>query len=376
MIFVNSGGGGYYFLRHSIWDGLTAADLVFPWFLFIMGVAMVYAFRFMRRRQMPRRWMLYRVLRRSALLILLGFTVNTSESRDEWSDMRFSSVLARFGTSYLFVGLMEIHWSRYAPDSASADHSAPNDGGYFPDLLPYGLQWLIVIGVAAVHTGLTLLLPLPDGCPTGYLGPGGLAERGRYANCTGGAAGYVDRLILGAVHLYDNPTCKEIYKTTVNYDPEGLLGHLTGGVLVMLGLQAGRVLVWHSASRSRLLRFVVWSVLLGLAAIALVLAGVPINKNLWSLSYVFATASLAYALFALFYFLIDELHWWSGAPFFYPAVNAIVLYVGSEVLSRAIPFYWHVEKTHRSQLFIACWTTFMWFVVSCYLYREKIFIAL
>lgn len=97
-------------------------------------------------------------------------------------------------------------------------------------------QWLCVILVITAWVLITFLLPVPD-CPTGYLGPGGRHEHGKYFNCTGGeisyerdslwiccslgAAGYVDRKVLGAPRLYDGPTCKEIYKTEINYDPEG-----------------------------------------------------------------------------------------------------------------------------------------------------------
>ena len=84
---------------------------------------------------------------------------------------------------------------------------------------------------------ITFLLPVPN-CPTGYLGPGGKHNHGKYWNCTGGdimhqpekispviaflgAAGYIDRVVLGTSHLYDEPTCQEIYATKIPYDPEG-----------------------------------------------------------------------------------------------------------------------------------------------------------
>ncbi len=75
-----------------------------------------------------------------------------------------------------------------------------------------------------------------EGCGRGYLGPGGIGDYGQYVNCTGGAAGYVDRLIYTEKHIYQWPTCREIYHTGP-YDPEGTLGYLTSVVLCFMGVQ-------------------------------------------------------------------------------------------------------------------------------------------
>lgn len=72
-----------------------------------------------------------------------------------------------------------------------------------------------------MHTTITFLLEVP-GCGRGYLGPGGLHELGHYSNCTGGAAGYIDRVVFGE-HMYKKPTCQVVYENVVYYDPEGKL---------------------------------------------------------------------------------------------------------------------------------------------------------
>jgi len=92
------------------------------------------------------------------------------------------------------------------------------------DLLDSWMQWLVILGVTAMHTLLTFLLPVPD-CPMGYLGPGGLHNHSFSPNCTGGAAGYLDRIVFGEQHIYQHPTCQYIYGTTVPYDPEGAEVH-------------------------------------------------------------------------------------------------------------------------------------------------------
>ncbi len=92
-----------------------------------------------------------------------------------------------------------------------------------------------MILITTIWILITFLLHVPN-CPTGYIGPGGKHDHGKHQNCTGGkilhylfilyylflgAAGYIDQLILGYSHLYDQPTCQEIYDTKIPYDPEG-----------------------------------------------------------------------------------------------------------------------------------------------------------
>lgn len=88
------------------------------------------------------------------------------------------------------------------------------------DLSESWKQWCVVFVCVAVHTGLTFFLPVP-GCPRGYLGPGGLGDHAQYRNCTGGAAGYIDRTLFGENHVYARPTCRTWYQCNVPYDPEG-----------------------------------------------------------------------------------------------------------------------------------------------------------
>ena len=86
----------------------------------------------------------------------------------------------------------------------------------------------------------------------------------------------------------------------------------------------------------RLARWGVWSLATG--ALGTLLCGasqeggwVPLNKNLWSISFVLVTSSFAFALLSLLYVLIDLKHWWKGQPFFYAGMNSILLYCGHQV---------------------------------------------
>ena len=77
MIFVNYGGGGYWFFQHSVWNGLTVADLVFPWFVWIMGVSLVFSFSGRKEETLLRQ--LYHILRRTLILFVLGlFLISNS----------------------------------------------------------------------------------------------------------------------------------------------------------------------------------------------------------------------------------------------------------------------------------------------------------
>ncbi len=78
MIFVNYGGGGYWFFNHSVWNGLTVADLVFPWFVWIMGVSLVFSFSGRSQDSVLNR--LYQIVRRTIILFGLGLLLNSNTS--------------------------------------------------------------------------------------------------------------------------------------------------------------------------------------------------------------------------------------------------------------------------------------------------------
>lgn len=121
-------------------------------------------------------------------------------------------------------------------------------------------QWIVVLLLIILHTCITFLYKVP-GCPTGYLYPGGMAHHGDYKNCTGGAAGYIDRQVFGESHLYQQPSFKKMYQTTQPYDPEGLLGTLTTILCIYLGVQAGRIMLTYNNPKSRVIRLMAWAAL-------------------------------------------------------------------------------------------------------------------
>ncbi|KAG8238434.1 hypothetical protein J437_LFUL002891, partial [Ladona fulva] len=252
MILVNYGGGKYWFLEHSPWNGLTIADLVFPWFAWIMGVSIAISLRSQLRSSTTRRRLFCKVFRRFLWLFTIGLALNTLGGyRNGLKEIRILGVLQRLGLSYFMVASVETFLMK--PQGMVIDGYLM----YIREVVECWKQWFFVLSLVACHTCLTFLLQVP-GCPKGYLGPGGLHYHKMYSNCTGGAAAFIDRTILGEDHMYQTPTCQEVYQTTMSFDPEGVLGILTTVLLVFLGVQAGRVLLTYSGSVTRILRLLVW----------------------------------------------------------------------------------------------------------------------
>merc|ERR1719402_513192 len=103
MIFVNAGGGGYYFFSHAPWDGLMFADLVFPWFMWIMGVCIPFGLKSAKKKQIPKYKTQIRILERSIKLFCIGIVLNSLGGWIDVEKYRIMGVLQRFGISYLVV---------------------------------------------------------------------------------------------------------------------------------------------------------------------------------------------------------------------------------------------------------------------------------
>ncbi|XP_061447027.1 heparan-alpha-glucosaminide N-acetyltransferase [Rhineura floridana] len=379
MVFVNYGGGKYWFFKHSSWNGLTVADLVFPWFVFIMGTSISLSMSSMLRRGCSKWRLLGKVLWRSLLLFLIGVIVvnpNYCLGPLSWDNLRIPGVLQRLGCTYLVVAILELLFAKPVPGNSTLE--APYSA--LQDILPYWPQWLFMMALEAVSLCLTFLLNVP-GCPTGYLGPGGIGDLGKHSNCTGGAATYIDHLLLGEKHIYQHPSSNVLYLTTVAYDPEGILGTINSIIMAFFGLQAGRILLFYKDQHGQImLRFCVWSVVMGVISIVLTKGTkdqgfIPVNKNLWSISYVTTLSSFAFVLLLSIYYLVDVKRMWSGAPFFYPGMNSILVYVGHEIFENYFPFKWKMQDTqsHSEHLAQNLTATSLWVIIAYILYQKRIF---
>ncbi len=157
-------------------------------------------------------------------------------------------------------------------------------------------------------------------------------------------------MLFGVDHFYHGPTCSEVYNC-IFYDPEGFVGALHAAFLVWLGLVCGRVFVHHKDVRGRLLRLWTWGAVQ--CFIAACLCGfskdggvVPVNKNLWSLSFILLQSGLGNILLSLYYLAVDVKGYWEGNPLRAMGMNSIVLYCGSEVFQDFFPFTIPGANTH------------------------------
>ncbi|XP_050982366.1 heparan-alpha-glucosaminide N-acetyltransferase [Labeo rohita] len=380
MVFVNYGGGGYWFFHHAPWNGLTVADLVMPWFVFIIGTSVVLAFTSMHRKGVSRLQLLRKTTWRTIVLMLIGFCFMNYSPKDgylSWSWLRIPGVLQRLGFTYFVLAMMQ---------TFSPHRDIPLRIHYWwtliQDLVLYWPEWIFIVLLETIWLCLTFYLPVPN-CPTGYLGAGGIGDDGLYPNCTGGAAAYIDRWLFGD-KIFWHPTCKVLYHTTEPFDPEGVLGTINSIVMGFLGMQAGKILLFYRKMNKHILaRFLIWALILGISAAILSKCTrdegfIPVNKNLWSLSFVTCMGCMSFVLLGVMYFVIDVKEWWGGQPFIYPGMNSIFVYVGHSLLGFYFPFSWEMrfQDSHWEQLFQNMWGTALWLFIAYLLYRKQFFLKI
>lgn len=244
-------------------------------------------------------------------------------------------------------------------------------------------QWAVIIVIIFFDLIVIFGFNAPS-CERGYLGPGGIHDYLQHQNCTGGIIGYIDRSILGEGHMYQRAKIRNVYDALV-FDPEGVFGCLLTIVQVFIGVQCGVTLLVYPTATDRLRRWIGWGVGLALLTGIFTLCSVddgfiPINKNLWSLSFVSITSSLAFLLLSLIYFLVDVNNigddFWT--IFLYPGLNAIILYVGHSIFHSIWPFHFafDVMNTHFILLLENFYTVVIWILIAHKLYHKKIFYSI
>ncbi|XP_011163673.1 heparan-alpha-glucosaminide N-acetyltransferase isoform X1 [Solenopsis invicta] len=375
MIFVDNGGGKYVFFNHSAWNGLTVADLVLPWFAWIMGLSITISKRSELRVSNSRMKIIFRCLQRALVLVLLGLMLN-SMSMESLKHLRFPGVLQLLAVSYFVCATIETIFMK-----AHSQDDVLQFGRFsiLRDILNNWAQWLIILAIMVTHILITFLLPVPN-CPTGYLGPGGNYSRyGKFPNCTGGAAGYIDRLVFGS-HVYSK-TQNPVYGTILPHDPEGIMNTMSIILVVYMGVHAGKILLLYYQCNGRVIRWLLWSSVTGLIAGLLChfdkeSGVIPVSKKMMSLSFVLTVSCFAFLLYAILHFLVDYKQCWNGAPFVYAGLNPITLYVGHSLTRGLFPWAWKLSHaTHWSVLAMNLWTTTLWGVIAYWLYLKDVIIS-
>lgn len=370
MIFVNFGAGSYKFLDHAPWDGLHLADLVFPWFLWIMGVTIPIVISSHLRKNNSRHQMFLTIVKRSAILFLFNIMLNTFTSNGNFATIRLNGVLQRFAVTYLVVAGFATYFT-FRPESGESS-LLPSFIKDITLLLP---QWLFHTTLLCLHGWITFHLKMP-GCPRGYIGPGGYQDNAQYYNCTGGAANYIDLVLVGPGRMWDRGPASEVYHA-VSYDPEPLLGTLSSIYHVFLGTVAGNILLHHKDTVSRIKRWLLYAVLCFLLTFYLVRFNqIPVNKQLWSSSFMFLTSGISFVLLTILYLVIDHYNFWDGSPFFYAGMNSTLLYMGHQI-AVMFPFLWHISSNNTHFILMAqnLWTALLWILIAKWLHYKRFFFS-
>lgn len=288
MLLVNNPGSWSYVyppLEHAEWNGWTPTDLIFPFFLFSVGISLSFSLARRREAGADRRALLGKIVRRGLLIILVGLLLN-GFPRYDLAHMRFPGVLQRIGAVYLVAALLWVLASRR---------------------VVAGVTLALLLGYWALMT----LVPVP-GYGAGHLEP------------VGNLAQYLD------ARLFAGHTWKP------EWDPEGFLSTLPAIATCLLGAFTGERIRGRAPSAG------VVRELLGAGAV-LVAAGLawgiwfPVNKSLWTSSYVVFTAGAALLGLGCCYWLMEvagRRRW--AVPALVFGVNPLVAFVGSGLMARLL----------------------------------------
>jgi predicted acyltransferase len=346
MILVNDAGdesAAYWPLRHSAWNGWTPTDLVFPFFLFIVGVALAYSFRSRLARGESRQELMKHVLWRGFLLLALGVFLNGFPNHYDIHTLRFYGVLQRIAICYVITSVLEL-WTGWRT------------------------QITVILGCLVGYWILMRYVTVPGfGIPTHDMP---ILDPDR------NIAAWLDRKLLMG-HLYE-----------VTRDPEGVLSTIPSVATCLLGLQTGK---WLRSARSGA------SNAGGMAIVGVVLflageffnAWFPINKKLWTSSFVLVTAGLALVILALCYWVLDLKQWrgpWTK-PFLIFGMNAIAAYVCAALVAHFLIYTrWggalyvrflqpNFNPSNASLVFALLFVLACWLAMFA-LYRKKIFLKI
>ncbi|MDR6196861.1 DUF5009 domain-containing protein [Siphonobacter sp. SORGH_AS_0500] len=319
-------------LTHPAWNGFRFYDLIFPLFLFMAGVSTPFSLDGRIARGEEKSKLARKIVSRGITLVILGIILNNGIFQKPLAEMRFGSVLGRIGLAGMFAQLIYL----YAGKRAS-----------------YVWFFVILLGYWAAM----MLIPVP-GCGAGVL----------TMECS--LAGYLDRLLMPG----------KLYLTV--HDPEGLLSTIPAICNALLGIYAGTVLKNQSKTASRKIIHLVG---LGLAFIGLSLLWdvvFPINKNLWTSSFVCVTGGCSLLLLSIFYWIIDVKGYKKWTILFTViGMNSILIYMSGLVVSfeHASEFFFgglikHLDSVPLKAVLTVLGMLFMKWLFLYFLYTKKVFL--
>ena len=362
MILVNNPGTWAHIyppLRHAAWHGWTPTDLIFPFFLFIVGVAIPLAYAKRLRKGIPEGTLVIKATKRAAILFGLGLfmaaypfvTFEPTIALRDLGTLRIMGVLQRIAVCYLLASLFYLYTSPRTWMGATA---------------------AILLG----YWALLALVPVPG------FGAGQLDVP------EGTLAAYLDRMLLGTGHLWVGANRE--------WDPEGLLSTLPALATTLFGVWTGQLV------RNTTVPLILRVTRLFAAGVVLVMLGYvwdwvfPINKALWTSSYAVFTAGQAMCGLALCLWLIDvrgQRGW--TQPFVVYGMNALIVFVMSGLLAKTLIYAkvrgadgdlvslqsWIFQSVflplaspiNASLLYALAWIV-LWYLVLWWMYRKRIFV--
>eukprot|EP00884_Botryococcus_braunii_P002644 jgi/Botrbrau1/12380/Bobra.0084s0004.3 len=387
MVFVNHCGSWPTWLPHSSWNGIHFADFVMPSFLFTVGISLTLSV-------LPRAILgsssqvLHKVATRTGKLFLLGLFIQGGVATGLFPNynlatLRIMGVLQRIAVTFMIAALLII-----ATSHASCAVQAVGLRRAAAHVL---IQVSVVASIwFALYSASTLLVKVPS-CPD--------TVPAIIPSCN--VAAFVDFELLGPNHMYPFPTCRQADPPCPFFDPEGLYTTLGGAMLsTLLGVMAGCILHICSSHQARLLSWLVPSIVCCIAGLGLHLfCIVPLNKNLYSPSYVLLTGGTSGLLLCIAYYLHDynesPLLKRLAAPCMWLGMNSIAVYAGDEIGEQMLGWVYYKDPSNNlkallyaacqlltgatnpaSHLVLASLDVVFWVFVARHLYKQQIFMRI
>ena len=338
MILVNNGWDeSFEMLQHSKWNGMTPCDLVFPFFLFIMGISCYLSL--VKSEFKPTAPVVRRIVKRTILLFVIGLFINWFDHAIEgdflcFGHLRIWAVMQRIALCYGIVSLFALFCNH--------KYTIP-----------------VIIGLLAVYTAILIF------------------GNGYAYDADVNILAQADLKIFGYDHIY--------HKSPV--DPEGLMGTIPSIAHVLLGFYCGKLIRQKETIEQKVIALFAVSTILIIGGY-LLSYGLPLNKRIWSPSYVIMTCGLASLLQAFLMYVIDIQKKSGWTTFFHVfGVNALALYVSSELLQILLKniglseivyngIHFIIAPLKWASLAYALYFVLLNFAIGYVLYRKKIYIKL
>ncbi|KAF4364778.1 hypothetical protein F8388_018454 [Cannabis sativa] len=368
MIFVDDAGGEWPMIGHAPWNGCNLADFVMPFFLFIVGMAIALSLK-----RIPDQFAaIRRVILRTLKLLFWGLLLQGGFSHApdkltygvDMKEIRWCGILQRIALSYLVVALVEIFTRKSQAEELSSR--------WFSIFKLYAWHWILGAGVIVVYLAIIYGTYVPDWHFTihdkdninyGKSFPVTCNVRGKLdPPCN--AVGYIDRKVLGINHMYHHPAWKRSIACTENspyegpfrrdapawcyapFEPEGIISSISAILSTIIGVHFGHVLVHLKGHSERLKNWAMMGFALLISGLILHFThAIPLNKQLYTLSYVSITSGAAALVFSAFYIAVKYLF----LPLEWIGMNAMLVYVmAAEGIFAGFINGWYYDDPHNT----------------------------